>query len=449
MNPIRQVEGFLKLKSGSSATFADVNASKELLVHDASTATLVVAMGAVGTAGTLLDYADKQETQLVTANTKLGTASTTLTVGLDAGATGIQGTLTSLWNLANAASPGGLHVVLNGTPITANSTLGAGGVGGIGWLSQLDYKLGAPTTWAQMQPGGVNLLGWLSQLARDSATFRDEQVTQHAEVRSAEKTIQFAISGYTPISSIRDLTTGSVTQVGGEYVLATTAATNSTATLNSVSRGNYQCGQTALAEFSVRVPTLPTGTQVAQWFYGDGTDGFGFGVDATGPYVWYQKGGGAQQITRQNAWSADKLNGTGASGYTLDLTKGAIPFIEFTWFGYGIVSWGVLAQLADGKQHRVVCHRFQTANGQSINNPNLHLGASVANGATSSTAFTLAVGGRSFSTWGEYSPPGRVVTEALNNYALGGTANVDQYVMAVRKKSAYQAIKVLLSEIDF
>jgi hypothetical protein len=72
MNPQSTVTGWLKLKSGNSNKFATINNANELLVHDGSTATLVMAMGAPGTAGTLLDYQSQQTTKLNAIDTKLG-----------------------------------------------------------------------------------------------------------------------------------------------------------------------------------------------------------------------------------------------------------------------------------------------------------------------------------------------------------------------------------------
>jgi hypothetical protein len=46
------------------------------------------------------------------------------------------------------------------------------------------------------------------------------------------------------------------------------------------------------------------------------------------------------QTVNQANWNIDKLDGTGPSGFTLDLTKAQIIQIDFEWLGVGRVRWG-------------------------------------------------------------------------------------------------------------
>ena len=59
----------------------------------------------------------------------------------------------------------------------------------------------------------------------------------------------------------------------------------------------------------------------------------------------------------QSAWNGDKLDGTGASGLTLDLTKPQILWMDFEWLGVGNVRCGFII---NGQY--IVCHTYQTAN---------------------------------------------------------------------------------------
>jgi hypothetical protein len=59
----------------------------------------------------------------------------------------------------------------------------------------------------------------------------------------------------------------------------------------------------------------------------------------------------------QSAWNGDKLDGTGASGLTLDLTKPQILWMDFEWLGVGSVRCGFIINGA-----YIVCHTFDTAN---------------------------------------------------------------------------------------
>jgi hypothetical protein len=71
-------------------------------------------------------------------------------------------------------------------------------------------------------------------------------------------------------------------------------------------------------------------------------------------------GGSVDNTTRrveQSAWNGDKLDGTGASGLTLDLTKPQILWFDFEWLGIGNVRCGFII---NGEY--IVCHTYQTAN---------------------------------------------------------------------------------------
>jgi hypothetical protein len=59
----------------------------------------------------------------------------------------------------------------------------------------------------------------------------------------------------------------------------------------------------------------------------------------------------------QADWNGDKLDGTGASGLTLDLTKAQILWMDFEWLGVGSVRCGFII---DGQY--IVCHTFNNAN---------------------------------------------------------------------------------------
>jgi hypothetical protein len=43
----------------------------------------------------------------------------------------------------------------------------------------------------------------------------------------------------------------------------------------------------------------------------------------------------------QSEWNLDKMDGTGPSGYNLDLTKMQMFYIDYTWYGAGYIRWGL------------------------------------------------------------------------------------------------------------
>jgi hypothetical protein len=63
------------------------------------------------------------------------------------------------------------------------------------------------------------------------------------------------------------------------------------------------------------------------------------------------------RTVNQSSWNGDKLDGTGASGYTLDPSKAQILWMDFEWLGVGNVRCGFII---NGEY--IVCHTFENAN---------------------------------------------------------------------------------------
>lgn len=56
----------------------------------------------------------------------------------------------------------------------------------------------------------------------------------------------------------------------------------------------------------------------------------------------------------QANWNIDKMDGTGPSGYSLDLTKTQMLYMDYSWYGAGAIRFG----FKDIKGEVVYCHRF-------------------------------------------------------------------------------------------
>jgi hypothetical protein len=62
----------------------------------------------------------------------------------------------------------------------------------------------------------------------------------------------------------------------------------------------------------------------------------------------------------QSTWNGDKLDGSGPSGITLDITKSQILWMDFEWLGVGSVRCGFVIN-----GQFIVCHTFNNANEQT------------------------------------------------------------------------------------
>ena len=71
----------------------------------------------------------------------------------------------------------------------------------------------------------------------------------------------------------------------------------------------------------------------------------------------YTSGAAVDNSVLQQNWNGDKLDGTGDSGITLDLTKSQILWMDFEWLGVGSVRVGFVID-----SQFIVCHTFENAN---------------------------------------------------------------------------------------
>lgn len=100
----------------------------------------------------------------------------------------------------------------------------------------------------------------------------------------------------------------------------------------------------------------------------------------------------------QSAWNLDRLDGTGPSGYTIDITRMQMWFIDYSWYGAGVIRWGIRAT---GGQI-IYCHQQVNNNRQfeafmrSGNLPSHY----ESNGVVGYTSTTNTTGNLLVGTWG-------------------------------------------------
>jgi hypothetical protein len=60
----------------------------------------------------------------------------------------------------------------------------------------------------------------------------------------------------------------------------------------------------------------------------------------------------------QSSWNIDKCDGTGPSGYNLDLAKMQMFYIDYSWYGAGFIRWGFRGPTGDV----IYCHKLPNNN---------------------------------------------------------------------------------------
>jgi len=134
---------------------------------------------------------------------------------------------------------------------------------------------------------------------------------------------------------------------------------------------NYQPGKSQLALITFNGNGLVENATKRIGYFDD-NNGIFLQMEGSGPSVVVRSntsGAPVDDIVPQANWNLDKLDGTGPSGITIDLTKAQILVIDFEWLGTGTVRIGF-----DIGQSVVYCHYFEQSNinnGVYMQTPNL------------------------------------------------------------------------------
>ncbi len=138
-------------------------------------------------------------------------------------------------------------------------------------------------------------------------------------------------------------------------------------------------------------------------------------------------------ITQSN-WNIDKCDGTGISGFNLDITKTQLFFTDFQWLGVGRVRCGFVH---DGRY--IVAHEFYHSNNSAtvyMSNPNLPLRCEILNGSTSAGGYFDQICGSVMSEGGyvEVGQDWAVTSPTLRALAGGSTLPI----LAIRLQNSFK-----------
>lgn len=145
------------------------------------------------------------------------------------------------------------------------------------------------------------------------------------------------------------------------YLLTATTAAASRAVIETKRSVQYVVGQGHTVGASLTFgPAKANVTK--QWGVYGPNNGFFFRQTSAGLSIVYRSnisGSIANTEIAQTNWNLDKVDGTGPSGFNLDVTKGAIYMMEYTWHGAGRVRMGIKAN-----KGIIYVHEFDFDNSQ-------------------------------------------------------------------------------------
>ena len=265
------------------------------------------------------------------------------------------------------------------------------------------------------------------------------------------RTSQINLKSIHGLSLIRDV----ITQTNGglvyhpgpnlsrEYELSCAANANGSAILETAEYGKFQPGFASEASVGIRIdftnPLYPN--QELKWGYCDSKGGFGFGVDSIGKFVYYGREDTAWVKTYQSDWSVDKMDGTGASGITLDLTKPHVYITQFFWYGLLTIEYIVMAIDPVTKDFRkYTIHRHVPSETAMLIDPNYPVSAKVLNKNASQPTPKILMSFREYSILGDFIPNERYTSALRQTVAINSTTWTP--ISSWRKKTDYESIAV-------
>jgi hypothetical protein len=184
---------------------------------------------------------------------------------------------------------------------------------------------------------------------------------------------------------------GTVTHITNQAAarLATTNNASSRAIHQTKMYHNYMPGKSQLIKSTINFYGATTNVTKRTGYYDD-LNGIYFEQTGTGELAFVIRtdtSGTASDARRaiQSSWNKDRCDGTGPSGFNLDITKTQIFFTDFQWLGVGRVRCGFVH---DGQT--IVAHEFYNSNNLPtvyMSNPNLPIRCEILNTGATAGAF--------------------------------------------------------------
>jgi len=268
------------------------------------------------------------------------------------------------------------------------------------------------------------------------------------DLETIERTTLIEVASSFGTSVLRDETdsTGSGSIVGnpnsnGEIELSTGTTPDSTIDLRTSAYGRYTPGYSAQVGVGVRVPDLANFTEgEARWgYFGNGGDGSGFyfGYDASQDevFVAVRDTGTEKGRIYESDWNGEDFENVFDKPFNPE--DGYIYQINFSWYGYGIVNFDIVAQTIDTisgrtpRQETVTVHSFTIDGDTTIPDPNEPVRVEMDN-ASAGNDNRIAVGGRQFSIFGKQSEERRITAET--RFSTSYAADAWTHIMTWRRR---------------
>lgn len=200
----------------------------------------------------------------------------------------------------------------------------------------------------------------------------------------------------------------------------------------------YQSGKSQLIYVSAVVGSA-TANVTKDWGYGDRYNGIFFRQTGSGLFAVIRSTTGGtfnERIVAQANFNVDPMNGTGPSGFNIDLSSGNIFWIDFGWLGYNEVRMGVMSD-----NRMITAHIFKNSNSFAapyINTPNLPVYYAIRNTAAS-TGSKLIQGSASVIQEGGSIPFG--LSFSTGTGVVEVVVNTRRPIMSIRPANTFKGLE--------
>lgn len=232
--------------------------------------------------------------------------------------------------------------------------------------------------------------------------------------------------------------------------LAVTAASGSEVVRETTKVFSYQPGKSLLVLNTFVMSAAKTNLRQRVGYYGAAN---GYYLELNNSTVRFVErssvsGSLVNTAVAQSSWNVDKMNGSGPSGVTLDLTKSQILFMDLEWLGVGTVRMGFVI---NGNFY--VCHKFHHANiiaTTYITTASLPIRYEITNTGATSGASTLKQICSTVLSEGGYELNGlqQAIGIPVNTPRTLGTAGTFYPIISLRLKAARLDGIVILSALS-
>jgi hypothetical protein len=215
---------------------------------------------------------------------------------------------------------------------------------------------------------------------------------------------------------------------------------------------SYQPGKSLLIFNTFVMNTLTANLKQKVGMF-DANNGIFFTADGTTLKIvrrTYTSGAAVDTEISQSSWNGDTLNGTGASGFTLDVAKSNILFIDIEWLGVGSVRVGFVIN-----GQLITAHTFYNANSLTtvyMQTANLPIRYEIERSGTLSAAtYTLQQICSSCISEGGYQPEGLEQMIGTGTVSAGvnlSTANTYYNIATIRIKSGRPYAVIVPAGLD-